>query len=139
MNIIELAKEAGLALTDHGHPEGYAVFCERLEAFAALVRSEALAEPVKQEPVAYVYDREIAGIGYRKDVAFIKNVEIGTDLYAAPVDVKAIRAEAYQQGRDDMKEEAAKVCEEGTALIQFQSTDCYSYAYNRAAAIRGLK
>ena len=40
MNIIELAKEAGLALTDHGHPDGYAMFCERLERFAALVRAE---------------------------------------------------------------------------------------------------
>ena len=41
LKVIELAKEAGLALTDHGHPEGYAVFCERLERFAALVRAEA--------------------------------------------------------------------------------------------------
>ena len=35
--IIRMAREAGLALTDHGHPEGYAMFCERLERFAALV------------------------------------------------------------------------------------------------------
>ena len=34
------------------------------------------------------------------------------------------------------REACAKVCEEGTAFIQFQSTNCYSYAYNRAAAIR---
>ena len=35
--IVRIAREAGLALTDHGHPEGYAMFCERLERFAALV------------------------------------------------------------------------------------------------------
>jgi hypothetical protein len=34
------------------------------------------------------------------------------------------------------REECAKVCEEGTALMAFQSKDCYSYAHNRAAAIR---
>ena len=38
--VLRMAKEAGLALTDHGHPEGYAMFCERLERFAALVRAE---------------------------------------------------------------------------------------------------
>jgi hypothetical protein len=34
------------------------------------------------------------------------------------------------------REKAAKVCEEGTALTAYQSKDCYSYARNRAAAIR---
>jgi hypothetical protein len=52
-------------------------------------------------------------------------------MNAAPVDAKAIRAEAL--------EEAAKVCEEGTALTYFQNTDCYNYAHNRAKAIRSLK
>ena len=51
--------------------------------------------------------------------------------YLTPVDAKAIRAEAL--------EEAAKVCEEGTALTYFQNTDCYNYAHNRAKAIRSLK
>ena len=50
MNIIELAKEAG-AMFDH------MTWVERdlapvFERFATLVRAEALAEPVKQEPVA---------------------------------------------------------------------------------------
>ena len=43
-DVIELAKEAGLALTDHGHPEGYAMFCERLERFAALVRADLMKQ-----------------------------------------------------------------------------------------------
>ena len=34
------------------------------------------------------------------------------------------------------REACAKVCEEGTALTAYQSKDCYSYARNRAAAIR---
>lgn len=38
--------------------------------------------------------------------------------------------------RADEREVCAKVCEEGTALTAFQSKDCYSYARNRAAAIR---
>ena len=42
--IIRMAREAGLALTDHGHPEGYAMFCERLERFAALVAAHAAAD-----------------------------------------------------------------------------------------------
>ena len=84
-------------------------------------------QPMKQEPVAYVYEKDVAGIGMRKDVAFTKHVEVGTDLYAAPVDAKAIRAEAL--------EEAAKVCE--TECIGFASDD---EQLNRiAAAIRGLK
>ena len=46
-----------------------------------------------------------------------------------PVSAEAIRAEAYQKGRDDMKEEAAKWLKE-SGLIG--SNDC-------AVAIRGLK
>ena len=42
-------------------------------------------EQTEQEPVAYVYEKDVAGIGMRKDVAFTKHVEVGTDLYAAPV------------------------------------------------------
>jgi hypothetical protein len=45
-------------------------------------------------------------------------------------------AKAFEDGRQAEREECAKACEEGTALTAFQSKDCYSYAYNRAAAIR---
>lgn len=38
----------------------------------------------QQEPVAYVYEREIDGFGMRKDVKFLRPVEVGTDLYTSP-------------------------------------------------------
>ena len=53
--------------------------------------NEMVAEPVKHEPVAIA------------DGTFNHNCPIGAPLYAAPVDAKAIRAEAL--------EEAAKMCE----------------------------
>lgn len=37
-----------------------------------------------QQPVAYVYEREIDGFGLRKDVKFLKPVEVGSDLYTSP-------------------------------------------------------
>ena len=36
------------------------------------------------EPVAYVYERLIDGLGMRKDVKFLRPVEVGTDLYTSP-------------------------------------------------------
>ena len=80
MNIIELGIESGLL---HPAQQQNQEREKALERFAALVRAEALAEPVKQEPVLW-----------------------GNDKFAPherPVDAKAIRAEAF--------EEAAKVCE----------------------------
>ena len=60
-----------------------------------------------------------------------------------PVSEEAIRAEdyikAYQQGRKDMKEEAAKVCEEINMYTQHQSKEAYSCAYACAEAIRSIK
>lgn len=82
------------------------------------------AEPVKQEPVAVVDE-----IGKRLDGTYIFNavgkVDVGQQLYAAPVDAKAIRAEAL--------EEAAKVCR--TA----QAKGLQSIREAIEAAIRGLK
>jgi len=97
------------------------------EAAARLIR-EALAEPVKQEPVAVISE---SAIGLVKLHSNGVSLPFGTQLYAAPVSVEVIRAESL--------EEAAKVCEEGTALTYFQNTDCYNYAHNRAKAIRSLK
>ena len=86
---------------------------------------------LSKKPVAVLY----VTYGRDPEILATPNVEGFPEgeheLYAEPVDAKAIRAEAL--------EEAAKLCEEGTAFIQFQSKDCYSYARNRAAAIRGLK
>ena len=62
-----------------------------------------------QQPVAYVYEREVDGFGLRKDVKFLKPVEVGSDLYTSPpaskpwVDLTELEAlgayEAEQQGR----------------------------------------
>jgi hypothetical protein len=133
MNIIELAKEAGLLADDEAWVSPHQ---EAMERFAALVRAdlmkqvmdtceaeykmydkmidedevgceeccalihlmrkldrlrpatgkaEALAEPVKQEPVAW--KRESDGVLFSFEV-----YEGLTPLYAAPVDAKAIRA-----------------------------------------------
>ena len=48
----------------------------------------ALAEPVKQEPVAWMADGQLF-----TDKNFV-SIETPVPLYAAPVDAKAIRAEA---------------------------------------------
>ena len=61
-----------------------------------------------------------------------------------PVSAEAIRAEdcikAYQQGRKDMKEEAAKVCDfENHQLTGMRMDNEAWAAKNCAAAIRGLK
>lgn len=59
------------------------------------------AEPVNQEPVAEVVLREQrVGFGRaekRKDIKFLRDVEVGADLYAAPADAKSIRAEERQR------------------------------------------
>ena len=55
--IIRMAREAGLALTDHGHPEGYTMFCERLERFAALVAAN------EREACAKVVESGVLGHG----------------------------------------------------------------------------
>jgi len=46
------------------------------------------AEPVKQEPVGFVTQKLIPGFGWRKDVVFVQQVEVGAELYAAPVSAK---------------------------------------------------
>ena len=142
MNIIELAKDAGFSIYDN---ERRAVEGEEknLEAFAALVRAEALAEPVKQEPVAW-WDT-----GY---CVTMSRFEAGADwipLYANTFDIEALtesRHKAFQSYVDQVKadrelsilqarlealEEAAKVCE----------TDelCCKCGDECAAAIRRLK
>ena len=107
------------------------------EALAAI--REVLADPV-QEPVAWAY---IDADGSFMDALDRQHGAYQTPLYAAPVDAKAIRAEdyikAYQQGRKDMKEEAAKVCEEINMYTQHQSKEAYSCAYACAEAIRSIK
>ena len=118
MNIIELAREAGLNMPDRRND----LWMPQFERFAALVRAEALADfgmkecrhcgflckpnpdeskpwyplagPVKQEPVAWgcVIDGELVDFvpTEQKDI----NCNAGhyeTPLYAAPIDAKAIQ------------------------------------------------
>ena len=96
------------------------------KALAAI--REALAEPVKQEPVAWLYSGEL----YWENPSEWARNEV-MPFYAAPVDAKAIRAEAL--------EEAAKVCND--KIRHGQVSECqhrYNFAYDDcAAAIRGLK
>lgn len=47
-----------------------------------------------EQPVAYVYEKNLDVFGVRKDVAFLKSVEVGTYLYAAPVHTKDLTDES---------------------------------------------
>ena len=90
---------------------------EHMGCIRAAYIKPAPVQPVKQEPVAWTATR----LWNSKDT-WSCPADIEKDLlYAAPVDAKAIRAEAL--------EEAAKVCDEISVDIP----------YNCAAAIRGLK
>lgn len=82
---------------------------------------EALAEQEKQEPVAVISESAIGLVKLHSNGACLP---FGTQLYAAPVDAKAIRAEALEQ--------AAKVAD--------RHSTCLNDTPNViAAAIRGLK
>ena len=154
-DIIELAKEAGFV--------GFGpVGQQKLERFAALVRAEALAEPVKQEPVACDGDFPEgfdASLGIPAQALRAANavmfdlinkrewdvpctaehIRAYASKYAAPVDAKVIRAEAL--------EEAAKVCDEYENRLEGMRDSSYQAelagrqmgAFRCAAAIRGLK
>lgn len=82
------------------------------------------AQPVKQQPVGFVTQKLTPSFGWRKDVVFVQQVEVRADLYAAPVNAKAIRAEAL--------EEAAEWCDRLANNGSLDAEDC-------AAAIRELK
>ena len=99
MNIIELAKEAGLQLNVHAL--AYPVIAQQLERFAALVRAEFIKE-----------DLEVLENLRKESIA---RCEAGM-------------IEAYQLGRAEALEEAAKMLESGV----LGHGEC-------AAAIRSLK
>ena len=52
---------------------------------AAIADLKAADSQPVQEPVGFVTQKLMPGFGWRKDVVFIQHVEVGTDLYAAPV------------------------------------------------------
>jgi hypothetical protein len=68
-----------------------------------------VAEPVKQEPVAWCNPSPTCA-------RHIEGMPVGTQLHAAPVDAKAIRAEAL--------EEAAKLCDENAAKAEANGYTC---------------
>ena len=81
----------------------------------------ALSEPIKQEPIGYVVEDDS---GYTGSMVYAnKSGDEFLPVYLAPVDAKAIRAEAL--------EEAAKVCDDESRYSN--DAECC------AAAIRGLK
>ena len=159
-DIIELAKKAELPCQHPDWIEGYERFAalvlkaeadETRARFAQPAQPEALAEPVKQEPVEIIVEVDRHGDA---TVAFgAWNLNIGSHtLYAAPVDAKAIDFDTWMKHpytielnksvkedyipatdakaiRAEALEEAAKWLAE-SGLIG--SNDC-------AAAIRGLK
>jgi len=131
---LKLAEEALVYHTQQTRP------IQKTDKALAAIR-EAKAELEKQEPVAWAY---IDADGSFMDALDRQHGAYQTPLYAAPVDAKAIRAEdyikAYQQGRKDMKEEAAKVCDfENHQLTGMRMDNEAWAAKNCAAAIRGLK
>ena len=83
---------------------------------------KVIAEPVKQEPVAFVSDVHLSRYTLEWNGQPLPE---GTKLYAAPVSVEAIRAEAL--------EEAAKWCEAKQSYSAMHANTEF------AAGIRGLK
>jgi hypothetical protein len=101
---LKLAEEALVYHTQQTRP------IQKTDEALAAIR-EVLAEPVKQEPVAWLFQHEETGRTMCVDVQQVQwNFEKNNPrlqkihpLYAAPVDAKAIREAAL--------EEAAKVCD----------------------------
>ena len=124
----EALKLAEEALEELHYSSGTVKAVTLYKSALAAIR-EALAEPVKQEPVAIVVskygDPESFGERRLEVLIDIQALPYDTPFYAAPVDAKAIRSEAL--------EEAAKVCR--TAQAQGFPLNAKTYA----AAIRGLK
>ena len=121
---LKLAEEALNAMLTHmGMDEDEwtkPTFDQSRKTLAAI--REARAEQEKQEPVAIV---DANDDGYWADILPDRDVKVGQLLYAAPVSVEVIRAEALEQ--------AAKVC------VAKQSYNAMHANTDFAAAIRGLK
>lgn len=83
--IIRMAKECGVH--EYGPlTRNWSFELSQFERFAALVRAEALAEPVKQEPVATVMRSEDDSLIFTPLYDFYVVNDMG--LYAAPVSAK---------------------------------------------------
>ena len=78
---LKLAKKVGFSDwelgTDTYRSAKQSMYCQRIKQFAALVRAEALAEPVKQEPVALSFPREPKpenAMGWTIDYGLIRQI-----------------------------------------------------------------
>jgi hypothetical protein len=135
---IELTDDDILEADKHSH--GNTEWVKKKAFSHALInafkhKNAAAVQPVKQEPVAWIeYSPQGEVTLYKEygDGLTKKDIRAGwklLPLYTAPVDAKAIRAEAL--------EEAAKVVLADAFAMSFQSMGQYRTAC--AAAIRGLK
>ena len=98
---------------------------------------------MKQEPVAYrVWDR-MGGISYRRTKPSETEYVEWDELYTDSTDAMKVYKEAYEAGRTDMKEEAAKMCDSFAKQFfdceDVRSRQITSLLNECAAAIRGLK
>ena len=92
-------------------------FKEAAKVVAAVwgyVKAEPVQEPVKQEPVGVVESSEEWGVAG----VLIEGLPIGTKLYAAPVDAKAIRAEALEEAEEIAKTIGGKFADDFLAAIR---------------------
>jgi hypothetical protein len=114
---LKLAEEALTGLTENDSVNAY-FEDKRNKALTAIREALAdhveqnltmVAEPVKQEPVAWCNPSPTCA-------RHIEGMPVGTQLHAAPVDAKAIRAEAL--------EEAAKLCDENAAKAEANGYTC---------------
>ena len=86
LNLAEaMAKRYGVRMCDeNGDAHGEELYCVGIDDIADIIR-EALAEPVKQEPVAWAY---IDADGSFMDALDRQHGAYQTPLYAAPVSAK---------------------------------------------------
>ena len=102
------------------------------ESLAAI--REALAEPVKQEPVAWATKISKAFFNSPANgvfqVSHLMRDEYNVPLYAAPVDAKAILAEALEEAAKWFAQHAGHSWSSERITVELEE---------RAAAIRGLK
>jgi len=112
-----MAKRYGVRMCDeNGDTHGEELYCVGIDDIADIIR-EALAEPVKQEPVAVISESAIGLVKLHSNGACLP---FGTQLYAAPVSTEAIRAEALEEaakwfegkvGQADLRDIAAAIRE----------------------------
>ena len=143
MNIIELAKQAGFVIWSKGERQGKvdwaSEYDDELERFAALITAQLMSESAsicaEREPVAWVRVYEDGGYFIEPNEKML-DLDTATvhDLYAAPAEEPKGYIAAYYKGREDMREEAAKVCLQ-TGIKHPQQTGQEACAL----AIRGLK